>query len=531
MAELHEALAVRGRAALSGLGGVGKTQTAVEYAHRHFEEYDHVFLVSAASREGLLSGYVTIAGLLKLPEAGAQDQTLAVRAVKRWLGYQQRWLLILDNADDLAVSREFIPPPSNGHVLLTTRGWATGAIARRVEIQEMRTDEAALFLLRRAKYIAENATLDAAAAADQEKAIEIATQLDGLPLALDQAGAYIEETACGVSGYFDLYRNHAVDLLRLRGTLDTGHPDPVVSTWALSFENIQKTNLAAAELLKFCAFLHPDAIPEEVLREGASELGSVLGVVASDELALNHAISEILRYSLVRRDPSAATLEIHRLVQAVLKQELDENTQRLWAERAVRAVDHTFPNPEVSNWYVCDRLLPQAQACTQLINQWGFEFPEAAELLNDVGLYLSERGRYTEAIDPYQRTLAIRKKALGPEHRDTLRTRAEIARWTGEPCACTRNYCRFKSGYSGWRITIRCAPATILLIGPDTQAIHSRLSACTRNCCRSKSGSSGWSTRIRYALELRSHVGPRRSGIHAGLYSYWKNCCPFWSGC
>ena len=99
MAQLQEALADRGRAALSGLGGVGKTQTAVEYAHHHLAEYSHVFLVTAASRDGLLSGYVTIAGLLKLPEADSQDQMLAVEAVKRWLSSHERWLLILDNAE------------------------------------------------------------------------------------------------------------------------------------------------------------------------------------------------------------------------------------------------------------------------------------------------------------------------------------------------------------------------------------------------------------------------------------------------
>src|SRR5258708_33218840 len=95
------ALAGQGRVALSGLGGVGKTQTAVEYAHRHLEEYDHVFLTVAASRDSIVSGYVGIAGLLKLPDVGAQDQTLAVDAVMHWLGSSESWFLMLDNADYL----------------------------------------------------------------------------------------------------------------------------------------------------------------------------------------------------------------------------------------------------------------------------------------------------------------------------------------------------------------------------------------------------------------------------------------------
>jgi tetratricopeptide (TPR) repeat protein len=416
LAQVKEALAERGRAALSGLGGVGKTQTALEYAHRNFDSYLYTFWTVADSRDSIVSGYVTIAGLLKLPEADSQDQTLAVNALKLWLMSHRGWLLILDNADDLAMAIEFIPPGNNGHVLLTTRARATGAVARRLDIEEMRTEEGALFLLGRAKYIGEDAPLDAAAEADQATAKEITAQLDGLPLALDQAGAYIEETGCGLSGYLDLCRSHALEILRLRGALPSDHPDPVATTWSLSFEKIEKADPAAAELLRLCAFLHPDGIPEELFSKGAPELGPVLGPVGSDAFALNNVISEILKYSLLRRDPNTHTVEIHRLVQAVLKQAMDEGAQRLWAERAVRAVNRAFPSPEFSNWPACNRLLPQAQACAELINQWGFEFPEAALLLNQAGAYLNSRGRYTNAEPLYNRALAIREKALVPEH-------------------------------------------------------------------------------------------------------------------
>jgi hypothetical protein len=217
LVEPQEALTARGRAALTGLGGVGKTQTAVEYAHRQLKDYSYSFLVNADSQESLALGYATIAGLLKLPESITQEQPLAVGAVKRWLSSHDGWLLILDNADDLGIAREFIPPGKNGHVVLTTRAQAMGTIARRVEIQEMGTQEGALFLLRRAKYIAEDAPLQAASEGDRSNAEKLTTQLDGLPLALDQAGAYIEETYCGLSGYLDLYRSHPRELLRHRG--------------------------------------------------------------------------------------------------------------------------------------------------------------------------------------------------------------------------------------------------------------------------------------------------------------------------
>jgi tetratricopeptide (TPR) repeat protein len=427
LTQLREALTARGRAALSGLGGVGKTQAAVEYAHRHFAEYVHAFLVTADLRETLVSGFVTIARRLKLPEADSQDQTLAVEAVECWLGSHEGWLLILDNADDLAMVNEFIPRGKNGHVILTTRARAVGAVARLVEIQEMQTEEGALFLLRRATCIAEDAPLEAAGEDDRAQAKEIAAQLDGLPLALDQAAAYIEETACGLSGYLSFCRAQVPELLRLRGALTSDHPDPVATTWALSFDKVEQANSAAAELLRFCAFLHPDGIPEEIFSKGAAELGPMLGSVASNALAWNNAWTEVLKYSLLRRDPNARTLEIHRLVQTVLKQGMDEATHRLWAERAVRAVKCAFPDVEFSTWAVCDRLLPQAYACAELINRWSFESSAAAGLLNDAGVYLYERGRYTDAEPLYQQALAIREKTLGPEHPDLAQSLNNLA--------------------------------------------------------------------------------------------------------
>ncbi|MBV9226698.1 MAG: hypothetical protein JOY85_21900, partial [Acidobacteriaceae bacterium] len=187
--QIQQALKQRGRAALSGLGGVGKTQTAVEYAHRHHDEYTHILWASAASEEALVSSYVAIAELLNLPEHTGKDQTRAVEAVRHWLSGKPGWLLILDNADDIAMARAFLPQ-NHGHVILTTRAHATGSVARLIEVKEMESGEGALLLLRRAGIMAEDAPLSAASEPDRIAAQKISENLlDGLPLALDQAGA------------------------------------------------------------------------------------------------------------------------------------------------------------------------------------------------------------------------------------------------------------------------------------------------------------------------------------------------------
>ena len=129
----------------------------------------------------------------------------------------------------------------------------------------------------------------------------------------------------------------------------------------------------------------------------------------------------------MRRDAKARTLEIHRLVQGVLKQGMGEATQRLWAERAVRAVSKVFPGGEYSTWTVFERLLPQAYASAELTGQWEFEFPETAGLLNAAGFCLDERARYTEAERFYLQALAIWERLPGPERHDMAATLHNLA--------------------------------------------------------------------------------------------------------
>jgi tetratricopeptide (TPR) repeat protein len=463
LAKIYDALFQEGRAALIGLGGVGKTETALEYAYRHLAEYGYILWVTADSRDAIASGYAVIAGLLMLQGSNAQDQTLAVKAVKNWLISHQDWLLILDNADELSMVRAFLPSGKKGHVLLTTQAQAVGAIARRVEIQEMGIEEGALLLLRRA------GALDRATEADRASGRAIHLQLGGLPLALDQAGAYIEETGCGLSGYLDRYQNYASELLRHRGVLAFDYPDSVATTWDLSFQKVEQANPAAGELLKVCAFLYPDGIPEELFSIGGSELGSALEGLASDSYSFDCAVGGLLKYSLIYRDPNAGTLEIHRLVQFALKQGMDEAAQRLWAERVVRAVYHAFPKVEFSTWSLCERLINQAHICAELINKFDLVFAGAAHLLNQTGFYLYKRGRYIEVeyllrqalkiyealADPtpdfantlnnlarfyraksryieaeplFQRALAMREHILGLQHPDVARSLYDLAR-------------------------------------------------------------------------------------------------------
>ena len=173
---------------------LARRRLAVEYAYRYHEDYQAVLWARAESHEALTSSFVEIATLLDLPQKDEQDQTIIVQAVKRWLQDNNGWLLILDNADEPAIVREFLPTKFDGHILLTTRAQALGGLAQRIEVDTFTPELGALFLLRRATLIDADGTLEQASPEDREVAMQISEELGGLPLALDQAGAYIEAT-------------------------------------------------------------------------------------------------------------------------------------------------------------------------------------------------------------------------------------------------------------------------------------------------------------------------------------------------
>ncbi|HEX6480160.1 MAG TPA: FxSxx-COOH system tetratricopeptide repeat protein, partial [Ktedonobacteraceae bacterium] len=433
--QLHDNLTNRKAVALtqaiSGLGGVGKTQTALEYAYRYQDDYQYVLWVNAASRETLNSSFLELARLLNLSEKNEPNQNITIQAMKRWLEQHDHWLLLVDSADELSLANDFLPTGGKGHILLTTRTQAPGPPARKIDVEVMDKDEGMLFLLRRAGVLERDAPLSQSLETDRVAADAIVEEMGRLPLALDQAGAYIEETHCGVSGYLESYRKRQAELLNRRGGTGKEHPEPVATTWSLSFQRVEEHNPMATDLLRVCAFLAPDAISVEIFVTGASELGPHIKPLTTDATRINEAIGVLQRYSLVKRDPQEPILSIHRLVQAVQKESMSEQMQREWAERTVRAVNLAFPSfadvTDVMLWKECEPLLPHAQVCKALIEQWNFAFPEAGRLLYETGRYLFDRAQYAQAELLYELALSIREQAQSTGHYDTARTLHALA--------------------------------------------------------------------------------------------------------
>jgi tetratricopeptide (TPR) repeat protein/transcriptional regulator with XRE-family HTH domain len=409
-AALTQALAVK------GLGGIGKTQTAIEYAYRAREQrrYVHTLWINAASEEAILTSFVALANQLPdLRSLSRTDQHKIVAATIRWLEQcEQPWLLIADNADDLSQIHPYLPHQGNGRILLTTRAGAVGSLASSIEVDTMGVIEGTHLLLRRAHRLAN--------ASDEEidEASNIVVALAQFPLALDQAGAYIEETGCSLKEYLQIFQQHRQALLARRGGQATPYPESVATTWSLSFQRVEQTNPAASELLRLCAFVSPDHIPEELFTEGASYWPPVLQQAVTDRFAFNEMLETLLSFSLVKRLSEERLLSIHRLIQVVQMDRLPPEEQRRWSERLVRAITTVFPyDPKGSMvaWSQSLRSLEQAQAGDALIQQYQLEIPEAADMLDRVGSFLHERALYTLAEPLYRRALHIWEQQKGPE--------------------------------------------------------------------------------------------------------------------
>lgn len=456
--------------ALCGLGGVGKTQIALEYAYRHTLHYRAVLWIGAETEEQIVSGLLSIAEVLQLPGHENQDQQRRVAAVHRWLTSHDQWLLILDNVEELSLLDRFLPPVRSGAILLTTRCQTMGTWAHSLELFPLKQEEGLLLLLRRAKILAPEALGQqmhqwvSLYPASSLAATALVETLGGLPLALDQAGAYLEATHCGVAQYLELFQQEQAPLLAYRGegTRAEEHPESVSTTFQLAITKATHRHPALGDLLRVCTFLQADAIPEDLFRQGGEYLGAELSAVTGSDLAWNQLMASACGYSLLSRHPETGTLSLHRLVQMVLHASFNEQEQAVWRRRILEALNTVFPEltfastAEVRKQHrrffphvlAVLRSLPDqegSQVLLELLRKAadylsdGSPKDEQAEVLYQRALHVGERtlgpwhgevaavlqglaglyrsqGRYEQAEASFQRALRIREQTLGPEH-------------------------------------------------------------------------------------------------------------------
>lgn len=402
--------------ALAGLGGVGKTQTAVEYAYRHRDDYAFVLWATAEAPTTLIGDYVRIARELGLLEANADDAMIAVAAMKRWLERQPGYLLVLDNADEPEQIRDFIPKNPSGHILITSRKRKLNVlqIPHPIVVETLLPESAVAFLLKRANRADANET-------EKQAAIDLAGELGYLPLALEQAAAYIDNQDVTFRQYLADYRMLELTHLDKQSPEYGDYPLSVGKTWQKSMDAVRAKSPASADLLTASAFLASEAIPYEIFTGGALELGKLLAASLADEaqraMVLSELLTELDRYSLITRNLETETFDIHRMVQAVSRATLSEEERHIWIERILKALETVRPGQGAQNWQKCARLT--AHWTTSTAFAAGFDSPAESEILITFGTYNRERGLYHEAEKLFLRALEVCERILGPEHLDT----------------------------------------------------------------------------------------------------------------
>jgi len=391
--------------ALHGLGGIGKTQTALEYAYRYAVEYALVWWLRSEDPTTLAGDYALLAAKLDLPEAAADHQT-AIASVKQWLSKSDGWLLVFDNAADPQEIAAYLPPSASGHVIITSRRPDWRSVAAPLPVETMNADDAIEFLYKRSGQQHEIA------------ARELVDELGFLPLAIEQAAAYIDEHGQSISQYLDLYRKHQQQILKKGRPRD--YPHTLETTWELAIAKVREQSPAGADLLNLCAFFAPDDIPLEIIRDRRERLPEPLATTAGDELSFDDAVASLRRHSLVERNED--NLSVHRLVQAVVRDRMVKDARAIWAESAARIVRNAFPfdADDVNEWPGCVRLLAHATTIAFHCEAERAGQIYAAGLLSQSALYLYSRADWGGAVTLNRRAVKLLEATYGSDHPDLI---------------------------------------------------------------------------------------------------------------
>jgi tetratricopeptide (TPR) repeat protein len=401
--------------ALYGLGGVGKTQVATEYAHLHRGDYDLIWWVAAEDPAEVRRSLVELAGEMKLPVSTDSSETIrrVLDALNRRESFAT-WLLIFDNAGDPASLTPVLPDSRSGHILITSRdqGW----------IREGRPIEVGLFDRRESVALLRQRATDIT---DQD-ADTIADRLGDLPIALAQAAAWHTETAQSVAEYL---RRFDEEISRRTGEA-FGYSREAAAAMSIAFGQLRETSPQAAHLLRLGSYFGPEWISLDVLRRGrfAAGLSRDLGRTLRDQAPLQRATREISKLELARYDTRNDRFQIHRLVQAMVQSEMEPEEQISVRSTVQQMLAHANPgNP--------DRLIDEAELrkhqelSAHIVASGVIESDEdeARQVVLDQIRYRYVVGDYESSRDLAREVVAIWERRWGADDEMTLLARRHLA--------------------------------------------------------------------------------------------------------
>jgi len=409
---------------MTGTGGVGKTQIALEYGYRYAPEYDTIWWVASDTPQTMFDAAFVFLGRKKMPEI-CESEAVVRGTFAAWFEQNDRWLLIFDNVDNFEALMPYLPKNNNGNILITTR-LQRGIVGKKVDIAVFSEEEAVAFLLRRAER------------KDTEGAAELARRLGYLPLALEQAAAFLAgKKKYSFTDYIAMLEQHGLDMFE-RDDEITDYKLPVTATWQISLGKI--TMDSARQLLNLIACFASDRIPLSLFVKHADCLPEPLRSDIQNELLCGDIVDELTKYSLVKSEDTEdgdTELSLHRLLQEVISSNVPDGDAYLKCCLrvffAACSSQSTQDRADFHNLIVHVNEVA-ARAEKQLTD------PESRKLLmgvcHQIADYFSGQGDYPKALRYLKQTLRVCKALFGRSHRLT----ADLCTGIGRVYSAMKSY-------------------------------------------------------------------------------------------